>query len=216
LPTKYRYDFALNGELWLLDRLKDLTVEMIFDVGANHGEWSAAPSARFPNAAIHGFEIVPATYHYLEDTARKIPSIRPNSFGLADHTGFMDVNVWQNNDTVSSVLEQSGMRKAARSIIQCAVRRANEYCIVQGINRIYILKIDLEGAENLVLNGFGNLWDGKNIGLIQFEYGMANIYSHHLLIDFWQDFEKRNYRIGKLMPNSIQFTEFSPVYEDFR
>jgi len=211
------YDFAINGELWLLDRLKDVTVEIIFDVGANHGEWSAAASARFPNAAIHAFEIVPATYHYLEDTARRIPNIRPNPFGLADHTGFIDVNVWQNNDTVSSVLQQSGMRKdARRSVIQCAVRRADEYCYDQGINRIDILKIDVEGSENLVLNGFGDLWDGENIGLVQFEYGMANIYSHYLLIDFWRDFEKRNYRIGKLMPNGIKFTDFSPLYEDFR
>ena len=61
------YDFAVNGEIWLLDRLKNTSVEMIFDVGANHGNWSAAASERFPNAVIHAFEITPAAYKYLED-----------------------------------------------------------------------------------------------------------------------------------------------------
>jgi FkbM family methyltransferase len=210
------YDFAINGELWLLDRLKHLTVEMIFDVGANHGEWAAAASARFPNAVIHAFEIVPNTYNYLEDTAHRTPNIRPNCSGLADHTGFVDVSVWQKNDTVSSILDLSGIRKVGRSQIQCAVHRADEYCRERGINQIDILKIDVEGAEDLVLRGFGDLWDHGNIGLVQFEYGMANIYSHHLLIDFWRDFEKRNYQIGKLMPNNVEFTDFSPLYEDFR
>jgi FkbM family methyltransferase len=210
------YDFAVNGEIWLLDRLKNSSVEMIFDVGANHGEWSAAASRCFPNAVIHAFEIVPTTFNYLEEAAHRIPNMRPNPFGLADHTGFVDVSVWQNNDTVSSILNTSGIRSTSRSEIRCAVRRADEYCHTHGINRIDILKIDVEGAENLVLSGFGDLWDHGNIGLVQFEYGMANIYSHYLLIDFWRDFEKRNYRIGKLMPDNIRFTEFSPIYEDFR
>jgi len=211
------YEFAINGEFWLLDRLKHLSVEMIFDVGANHGEWSTAAAARFPNAVIHAFEIVPITYNYLEDAARETPHIRPNRFGLSDRAGFVDVNIWEKNDTVSSMLEIGGVREnIPSSVIKCEVQRADRYCHDHGIHRIDLLKIDVEGAENLVLNGFGDLWDHGDIGLIQFEYGMANIYSHHLLIDFWRDFEKRNYRVGKLMPNAVKFGEFLPLYEDFR
>src|SRR5262245_46243053 len=83
------YDFAVNGELWLLDKLKHLSVEIVFDVGANHGEWSAAANARFPNAVIHAFEIVPNTYSYLEDAAHRITNFHPNPFGLADYNGFI-------------------------------------------------------------------------------------------------------------------------------
>jgi len=210
------YDFTINGEFWLLDRLTRIPVEIIFDVGANHGEWSARASSRFPDAAIHAFEIVPATYKYLEDTAHRIPNVHPNPFGLADHAGLVDVSVGQNDDGVSSILDLSGIHKDPRPVVQCVVRRADEYCRDEGISQIDILKIDVEGVEHLVLNGFGDLWDQGNIGLVQFEYGMANIYSHHLLIDFWQDFEKRDYKIGKLMPDHVNFTGFSPLYEDFR
>jgi len=209
------YDFTMNGEYWLLDQLKQLPIGVIFDVGANHGEWSAAASARFPNALIHAFEIVPTTYKYLDDTARRMPNIHPNLFGLADHDGFVEVSVGQKDDGVSSMLDLSGIHKGHRSVTQCAVRRADEYCWEQGIKQIDILKIDVEGVEHLVLDGFGDVWDQGNIGLVQFEYGMANIYSHHLLIDFWKDFEKRNYKIGKLMPDHIKFSNFSPEYEDF-
>jgi FkbM family methyltransferase len=210
------YDFAINGEFWLLDQIRHLSVEIIFDVGANHGDWSAAASARFPNAAIHAFEIVPATYEYLEDTARRVPNIRPNPFGLADHTGLVEVSVDPNNDGVSSILDLKGIRELPQAAIPCAVRSADEYCRDQGIKKIDVLKIDVEGSENLVLNGFGDVWNDGNIGLVQFEYGMSNIYSHFLLIDFWKYFEAKNYRIGKLMPTHVKFTDFSPLYEDFR
>jgi hypothetical protein len=105
------YEFAINGEFWLLDRLKHSSVEMVFDVGTNHGEWSTAAAARFPNAVIHAFEIVPLTYNYLEGAARKTSRIRPNPFGLSDRAGFVDVNVWEKNDTVSSMLGLGGIRE---------------------------------------------------------------------------------------------------------
>jgi hypothetical protein len=117
------YDFAVNGETWLLDRLKNSSVEMIFDVGANHGEWSAVASERFPNAEIHAFEIVPATYNYLEDAAHRIPNMRPNPFGLADHTGLVDVSIWQDNDTVSSILNAYGIRKTPHGNPVCSASR---------------------------------------------------------------------------------------------
>jgi FkbM family methyltransferase len=190
---------------------------MIFDVGAYHGEWATAANVRFANAVIHAFEITPTAYKYLEDIAHKIRHIRPNPFGLSDHTGSADVGVWQNNDTVSSIFWDHSIRSEhGRSVIRCAVRRADEYCRDQSITQIDILKIDVEGAEPLVLRGFGKLWDDGHIGLVQFEYGMANIYSRHLLIDFWRDFQERDYMVGKLMPNTLEFTNFSPYYEDFR
>jgi hypothetical protein len=71
------YDMEINGECWLLDRLREIPITTIFDVGANRGRWSAAASLRFPDAEIHAFEIVPATYGDLEAAARSLENVRP-------------------------------------------------------------------------------------------------------------------------------------------
>jgi FkbM family methyltransferase len=148
-------------------------------------------------------------FHHISGTTR------PNPFGLSDQAGVVEVHVGQ-NDTVSSMLDLGSIRRGEQRLVSCPVRRGDEYCREHGINVIDILKIDVEGAEHLVLNGFGDLWDQGKIGLVQFEYGIANIYSRYLLIDFWKEFERRGYRIGKLMRNRIEFSEYSPIYEDFR
>ena len=71
-------------------------------------------------------------------------------------------------------------------------------------------KIDVEGGEHLVLKGFD---DYDNITVIQFEYGLHNIYSRFLLRDFYEllsDFE-----IGKLYPNGVDFRPYHASDEDF-
>jgi hypothetical protein len=54
------------------------------------------------------------------------------------------------------------------------------------------------------------------IATLQFEYGMANIYSRFLLRDFYTLLEARGFTIGKLYPGGIRFAPYHPESEDFR
>jgi hypothetical protein len=50
-----------NGEYYVLDKLSNTTIDTVFDVGANNGDYTNACLSRFKNAKIHAFEIAPPT-----------------------------------------------------------------------------------------------------------------------------------------------------------
>jgi len=197
-----------------MNRLSHLPFKTIFDVGANRGDWSLIAGKNFPGAHIHAFEIVPATYLHLEAAVRD--TVTANAFGLSSVEGPIEVNYFPDNDLVSSAYTMERMRNIASTTVSSFVCRGDTYCRRHQISSIDFLKIDVEGAEHLVLDGFGEMFDEGRIGMVQFEYGMANIYSRHLLYDFWKEFGARGYRVGKLMPNYVAFKDWSPEDEDFR
>ena len=65
------------------------------------------------------------------------------------------------------------------------------------------VKIDVEGHELDVLEGFGSLI--KNIGLIQFEFGGANIDTRTFFQDFWYFFKNKiyNFSIYRISPHGL-------------
>jgi hypothetical protein len=83
------------------------------------------------------------------------------------------------------------------------------------INRIDFIKIDVEGAEHKVILGFGDLVSNRSVKIIQFEYGMANIYTKFLLRDYYHLLGER-YVVGRLCPNGVDFKDYDPLEENFR
>ena len=84
-----------------------------------------------------------------------------------------------------------------------------------GVERIDLLKVDVEGAEHLVFDGFGAAMDAGQIDVIQFEYGKVNIITHFLLRDFYDFLETRGYQVGKLFPDHVDFRPYALEDEDF-
>lgn len=65
----------------------------------------------------------------------------------------------------------------------------------------------------LVLKGFGDRLN--DIRVIQFEYGVFNIQSRALLIDFFNLLNIYGFMIGKIYPNYVDFFEYHYSREDF-
>ena len=53
------------------------------------------------------------------------------------------------------------------------------------------------------------------IGVIQFEYGQANIVTRFLLRDFHLLLESHGYSVGKLYPARVDFRSYRFEHEDF-
>ncbi len=77
------------------------------------------------------------------------------------------------------------------------------------------LKLDVEGAEHLVLEGLENQLREQRVRFVQFEYGRVNILTHFLLRDFYQLFAKHGYVVGKIYPDHVDFREYDLNDEDF-
>ena len=209
------YDHHSNGESWLLQTLarrKLLTV--CFDVGANHGDWTALVRAANPGASVHCFEVCPPTFEKLAARFSGQAGIHLNPAGLSDRAGAITVKYCLDGDGLSSMFEVVCSRNIR--VIEANVIRGLDYSRDAGITKIDFLKIDVEGSEHLVLHGFGDLLEPRRIPIVQFEYGMVNISTKFLLRDFHLFFEARGYRVGKLFPTSVRFREYRFEDEDFR
>ena len=99
--------------------------------------------------------------------------------------------------------------------IDCAVMRGDEFLTREGISRVDFLKLDVEGAEHLVLEGLeGALREGK-VRFVQFEYGRVNILTRFLLRDFYELFRSYGYVVGKIYPDHVDFRDYDLGDEDF-
>jgi FkbM family methyltransferase len=206
------YDMRSNGEEWLLRKLAAFRPGVVFDVGANTGDWSVLARATMPDSQVHAFEIVESTFMALAERMAGAPGVVLNQCGLSDHSGSVTMHVFDVSAKFSShVAYPHGPHREVR----CPVKRGDEYAREKGIERIDLLKIDVEGAEHLVLSGFGTLLDAGDISVIQFEYGKVNIITHFLLRDFYQLLGARGYVIGKLFPDHVDFRNYALEDEDF-
>ena len=209
-------EFRLHGEYQVMQKLSGIPLPTIFDVGCNIGEWTRMARSFQPASQIHMFEIMPPTFQKLLRNNVLAPNIFPNSFGLSNDIKQIPVKYVLNNDRVTTtVLEQ----EHHDSIIKNAyVVTGDSYCWnqPQSIEYIDYLKIDSEGHEYEVLQGFMGMLSQGRIGCIQFEYGNLNILTKHLLIDFSKMLVPLGYVLGKITPERVNFKDYHLLDEDFR
>jgi FkbM family methyltransferase len=140
----------------------------LFDVGAHIGLMSFAVVARRPDITVHAFEPNPGNAaawrgnQHLNDHA----STQLTEVGLSDHDG--QVGFGLPSDSSSGTLDDQGD-------LQVPVTTLDRYCAQQGIKRIDVLKIDVQGHEPAVLRGAAGLLDAGAIETVVCEVDIAPV-----------------------------------------
>lgn len=199
------------------EQLRGARPECVFDVGANLGDWSLHAAKLCPQAAVHAFEIVPETAQALADRVRDVGarSITVNALGLSDVEGTVPVAFLRGFSEGSSAAVVRPVGQA--EWVDCPVRTGDAYCAERRIERIDLLKLDVEGLERRVLDGFAGMLSRAAVGAVQFEYGRINASIRVLLGDFYELFEGYGYVVGKIYPDGVEFRAFNPWRdENFR
>lgn len=202
-----------NGERWLLERLAGADLRTILDVGANVGKWSTLAARLFPSATIFAFEIVPATFERLRAQTAGVPQIRPVNRGLADHTGQMRVHYHASASTHATYTEYP--HDWTGETLACEVTTGDAFAAQERLAAVDFLKLDVEGAEHLVLQGFGNALAQRRIRFVQFEYGRVNALTGFLLKNFYDLFTAHGYVVGKIYPDHVDMRPYDLGDEDF-
>ena len=213
----FSYDFETNGERLLVDNLSRFNFDTVFDVGANVGSWTRMASERFPGATIHSFELSGSTYEHLCANLADIPSAKLNNIGLSDSEEVLTYKDYGVDSGVNTILVDANYhdRKVKPELREGRVSTGDNYCAQHDIERIDFLKIDVEGAESLVLAGFESMLGKSAVRLVQFEYGYTNGDAHFLMKDFYKFFGRFGYVVGVLKPGGARFTDFSYKLNDF-
>jgi len=207
------YKFDKNGERWLLETLRDEPIRTVLDIGANVGKWSLVAAETFPQATVYALEIIPATASELQTRMVGQSRIKTFNLGLTDRTGTVTMRYHPSASAHATFTEYPHRWEAQR--IACPVMRGDEFLAREGIREVDFLKLDVEGAEHLVLRGLEELLRERRVRLVQFEYGRVNILTRFLLKDFYELFGGYGYLVGKLYPNHVDLRDYDLADEDF-
>jgi len=207
-------DMSKNGELYIIESIKryyDNQKIIIFDVGANRGKYASLINKNIDNSTIHCFEIVPQTFNLLTKNLSLNENIVLNNFGLSDIDKIEKVTWFTKEDSGSSINPLPWQSSSEQ--LECKVVSGDNYCHNNNIEKIDLLKIDTEGHELSVLNGFKNLIREGKISIIQFEYGFTYIPSKTTLGDIYELLAPYGYSIGRIYPQGVGFKQYD-LFED--
>jgi FkbM family methyltransferase len=192
-----------NGELRVL-RTALREADVIFDVGANVGEWLDLAMQIRPRAAFHAFEPCSGTYDRLR--ARGLPANVTLVQAAAGATsGSASLFVVGDGATGNSLYDRSRNGDQQARVESVPMVTLDDYCAAAGIDRIDYLKIDVEGHELAVLQGGAGMMEAGRIDTIQFEYGGTYLDARIQLRDVvslaWR--HNARYRLFKILPRGL-------------
>jgi FkbM family methyltransferase len=217
------YDFVENGEARVIDTVLaecKAGPRLVFDVGANRGEWGKIVLARKPDAVVYCFEIVPATAALLRVALAGHPTAHVCDFGLSSTAG--ETNIFWNraSDHTSGIAPWHEASPFASDIEVVTSRVDTGDAVMQraGLARIDLLKIDVEGHEIEVLSGFRDTLASSALRprVIQFEYGETWLPARHTLMEAYRLLEPSGYAIGRLYPDGVDFKPYALADDHFR
>lgn len=207
------YDMVSNGEMRVIKILAKHHPKVVFDVGANVGEWSRIANAHFRDAEIYSFEPAPATCELLKQNLSGISNVQIHALGLSSKKERVNFNFYPEHSGQSSKYD-FGIKEEA-TVVTVELADGDSFCQEMGVEKIDFLKIDVEGADLEVIKGFKNFIENRGIDVIQFEYGRINIKSKALLIDFYEFLLPRGYLVGKVFPKAVEFRPYDLRHENF-
>jgi FkbM family methyltransferase len=117
---------------------------VVFDLGGYHGDFSQAIHERY-GCSVYLFEPVKAYYDHCVARFRDTPRIRCFNFGLGDGNGTFHIS--DAGDGSSLYLDSPGQPAGTRA----EIRDFHEFVLAQGVPRIDLIKINIEGGEYDVL-----------------------------------------------------------------
>jgi FkbM family methyltransferase len=197
-------DMETNGEIWLARQLLP-RVQVVFDVGANVGDWTKHALETNPHATYHCFEPSPVTFGQLQ--ARGLPpNVVLNNIGLGDAPSERSLFVFGDGCGANSLYRRVGTEAAQDQLEQVTIGTFDTYCETRGIDEVGFVKLDVEGHEFAVLRGAHRMLSEGRIGIIQFEYGGTYIDARVLLKDIWEHVSTANpsYEFYKVFPHALR------------
>jgi FkbM family methyltransferase len=199
----------ISGEGFLiqsvLPRILAKEGQVLFDVGANVGNYSKVLYSIFPDAQILAFEPMPSTFKALRESLANT-KVNCQSLALSEAEGTATIYDYDQTDGSEhaslflGVFEELHKAKNTRKT-QVSLSTLDFFCRDHGIQRIDFLKIDTEGNELKVLQGAKSMLQSNSIHSIQFEFNEMNVVARVFLKDFYEIL--KGFSFFRLLPGGL-------------
>jgi FkbM family methyltransferase len=172
--------------------------EVIFDVGANKGQFLRRLLQKYPQARIHAFEPFPQAFSALKSLVAAHPHVTAHCLALGEMDGSKILHVNQADDTNSLLANAPEAARYAPpegqqtlATMEVPVRRLDAFCREHKVAYIDLLKVDAQGYDLRILQGAGALLEEHRIRCLLLEVLFVPLYEgqayFHEIYDFlWQ------------------------------
>lgn len=177
----------------------------VFDVGANIGLMAIPTLRACPTTRVVSFEPSPTSLPFLQRTAAGSPYADRWTIvgkGLAQEAGELDFSVGRPGEALFEGFKRSPRLRDARTV-RVPVSRLDDEWRALGSPQVSVLKIDVEGAEALVLAGAEDLVTSRHPAiLIEWHEAYLKRFDTPVtrLMAFARDFGYRIYTIPSGVP----------------
>jgi FkbM family methyltransferase len=164
---------------------------IIYDVGANEGDYAQLVLTSIPSCRIYCFEPNPPTAKRLIARFDKDRAISVHSVGIGKQSGEVMLYDYADCDGTyfASVYRDALLAQSPTAAIRevsIPVITLDEFSARYSTSAIDLLKLDTEGYEYAALQGAKKLISEKRIRCIHFEFNEMNILSRVFLRDFYE------------------------------
>jgi FkbM family methyltransferase len=206
-------DMRINGEADFLARNKN-ALRVVFDVGANVGEWTKHVLALNPHAEVHCFE--PGDLAFRELRAAHFPqNVHLNNVAVGSKCETRTLHVFDNNTGTAHSAREVNTSLYGRTLVtrtnpgketlrSVSVDTIDHYCHAHRIPNIDLVKIDVEAGEVDVLRGAAEMLRAGKISMIYFEYNDCWIDARIFLKDVFELIEPYHCRVYAMYPNKLR------------
>ena len=164
---------------------------VLFDVGANVGVYTRVLLDTFDGAArIFSFEPSASAFRILESELGAVEAVHLRRLGLSDEDGSGVLHLPGEASKLGSLydtgrrLQRLGMSLEITEPVPLTT--IDRFLAEERIDRVDLLKLDVEGHELKVLQGAREALAAGRIDTIQFEFSAANIESRTFFRDFYE------------------------------
>jgi FkbM family methyltransferase len=134
--------------------------DICFDVGANLGYYTVLMAKAVPQGKVYAFEPDPFCHTLLQLNVRinRLENVVVNGLALGERPGTS--SFFRCTDSAFNSFKDTA-RKPVSSVIEVPVTTLDEFVVANDLPRVDFVKVDVEGAEGLVLAGAKRLLHGS-------------------------------------------------------
>jgi FkbM family methyltransferase len=135
--------------------------DVCIDVGANFGWYTTLfYTLAGEGGSVHSFEPVPLTFRELKrnyDLLGSPVNVFINNLALGDREGTVSINLFDDLPTGHASLSSQGRSDAA--VFECRMVTLDSYLEERSVGAVNFVKVDIEGAEMMFLQGAKRLFE---------------------------------------------------------